>query len=804
MGKGLRRWISHIRESVGRMEIINSSMRSCKKILKNHMKNHYPFFIFLVVWLLVGLSYMDKSVCSASDQAIYMLMARDISEDFDLDFSPRTLYSDFNQSVRVYHGNPPLIPFFLGILFHVFGFSEYFAKILMLFVSLFAIIALYVLATSLYDRRIGLISSFFFGISPVFLNFGLGKILFDVPSILFINLTILSIILSIRRESPLLFLISGFIMGLAFLCKYPVVVLYLTVFLIILTQNLPKKKKFLFMAIVFFSSTIPMIPWFLYNVGIYGNPLGSFLDDSYSHVPFLQYGSPYSNVQNRSASSSVNLDMSENQLNGLLRLFNPGNFLIYYLYDAFDLGIGLVVLALCGLFFIKLDSFSDRVILISLLSFLIVFHITQRYSLGRYMIPTLPFISILAAIALNKLAEFRFNLSAFKFHHVFLLILLFMPFISVYESIEMLNRMERHSTHSGKFCNFYKEIGSEVRKLTDVKDVIWSPNARYLTYYSERRTVSLGSLEIDKDTIYRYNISYAEIPHLPKYYLELKYLALSPEFRVFREIDIDGKRVCLFEIEDIEEGIYCDKDTGITTEFSDDKFLVYDRDGKLLYTGEKSLDKSRGSNLSLIIRIDDIDAKSSVYSLGEISKLCRIAGCRVIYSLRPSLIQCNNKTIEFLKDEVKNGNFVFIQGDGYNFKDSGYGAQYHKITHIKSQFEGIGIYPKGFTSNKNFDNNTMDAVSNSGLNYFSAHYGDYSHMDIVTFNKVLDYDYVYSYNITQIKNLIRNETVVLTIRSDTLRYMWYKKLENLKSFIASIKFDLDPIPDIRYSDDCKS
>ena len=70
-----------------------------------------------------------------------------------------------------YYGRPPAIPYMLGILFYFFGVNDFVVDAPFIIISVLSVVMIYVLASVMYNPRIGLLSAFFFGLSPIYIFF---------------------------------------------------------------------------------------------------------------------------------------------------------------------------------------------------------------------------------------------------------------------------------------------------------------------------------------------------------------------------------------------------------------------------------------------------------------------------------------------------------------------------------------------------------------------------------------------------------------------------------------------------------
>jgi len=523
------------------------------------LKYHKFFILFLVILIIVKFQYMEESICTNPDQVIYLIVGMDFSDNLILDSPPKTLLINTNKGVnsQMYFGRPPLIPLIIGILIRLFNVDEYLLRILFLFISTLSVILLYHLSSILYNRRIGLISSFFLGLSPLHLYYGSGLMMLDIPLMLCFLITVIICYKAIQKDSILLYSLSGVMIIVAFLTKYPGAVLYPILFLIILfCTKWGLKKKILTIGIIFLSSLITLTPYLIYNAYFYGDLLGSFS---------IEFNPAYRHLSN--------LDL--NQKTKSFLAFNIFKLNRYISFGEWS-GIPIFIFAVFGFLNIiknkKRYSKSNGFVLIPLCITLIIFHLMDYNFRERYLFPLLPFLSILAAIGsysvCRKFKNKCYPLNNFRYPCFFMMaVILYLLIFFVYHSVFQLEGMKKHFLDRKDLCEFYKILGLELQGISTPNDVIsyFPPRStRYMTLLSNR-TYTDSSLLINDEkfinyTVCDWNVSIFVIDNFnfntTAFQKKIDYLTNNTRMAKIGEIEYKDYRAVIFGLNDSSSPIY--------------------------------------------------------------------------------------------------------------------------------------------------------------------------------------------------------------------------------------------------------
>ncbi|MBX4198011.1 glycosyltransferase family 39 protein [Candidatus Parcubacteria bacterium] len=160
---------------------------------------------------------------------------------------------------------PPLLPIILGSAWKIGIDPLIFGKIIMVISSLVLIWLVYIIGEKL-GKNIGLYSAALLSLTPVFIVFS-NTPLSDIPSTLFITLAFL---VTLRKK----YIVSGILMGLAFLTRFPQIIALLPLVLSIwILQEESWKIKVRDIFFVLIGLALVTLPFFITNYFLYTNPL---------------------------------------------------------------------------------------------------------------------------------------------------------------------------------------------------------------------------------------------------------------------------------------------------------------------------------------------------------------------------------------------------------------------------------------------------------------------------------------------------------------------------------------------------
>jgi len=178
-------------------------------------------------------------------------------------------------NIGVWERFRPLIhPLILGLVWKFNLSPILIGKLLDLLFSLCSVYLVYLLGKEIFNRKIGLISSLLFSLTPLFIMF--TGIILTEPLAIFLGLIGLYSLIAKRR-----FFLSGFFIGLSFLTKFPQGIFFGAIFLVLLFKKEKLGRKIRNISTISFGFIVPIIPYFVFNYLTYSNMFEPFISGSW-------------------------------------------------------------------------------------------------------------------------------------------------------------------------------------------------------------------------------------------------------------------------------------------------------------------------------------------------------------------------------------------------------------------------------------------------------------------------------------------------------------------------------------------
>jgi len=226
-----------------------------KEKLVRWLKNPYNLTLVAVIALAVIIRlyyfFLTKGQPLWWDEAEYMVLGRHWAG-----LSPHMTYP-FDPVRQV------LNPFMLSFFFRLFGVNEFLPRALVLLLSIASVVGMYYLGKEVFNRKIGLLSSFFMSIFWLNLFFTY-RILVDIYSLAFFIFSALFFYRYFKKGKPKDIYIAAVLIALGTLFKLstafllPAILIYL-----LITQRLSflKKKEIWIAALIFLLIFSPYVIW---------------------------------------------------------------------------------------------------------------------------------------------------------------------------------------------------------------------------------------------------------------------------------------------------------------------------------------------------------------------------------------------------------------------------------------------------------------------------------------------------------------------------------------------------------------
>ncbi|MFH1376893.1 MAG: glycosyltransferase family 39 protein [Candidatus Woesearchaeota archaeon] len=245
--------------------------------MKNWIKKNRIIICIFAIALVIRVFFVFVMPVKLWDETVYTNLGYDLSKNF-FQYSFTHGWIDFmpgNQLNLSAGFRAPLLPYLIsGFYFLKLNFLINF---IMPIVGAFSVVLVYLLGKELFNKKIGLISSSFFALIPLHAFYS-GRILTGVLFTFLVLLTFLSFWKGYEKENKKHKVLFGVFLALALLSRYtalwiiPVFILY---FLARDKSFKFLKDRYLWYSILAFF--LALIPWFIYGVFEYNNPIGAFI-----------------------------------------------------------------------------------------------------------------------------------------------------------------------------------------------------------------------------------------------------------------------------------------------------------------------------------------------------------------------------------------------------------------------------------------------------------------------------------------------------------------------------------------------
>lgn len=247
-------------------------------------RNKILILIFLLA-LLLRIIFVFSTPIKFWDETIYINLGRDLSKNL-LDYSFSNGWSDFIPSgANDFYAypkagfRPPLLPYTISIFYLIK--LEMLIDFLLPLVGALSVVLIYLTGKEMFDKRTGIIAASFLAVLPLHVIYS-GKVLTDVYCVFFILLALLSFWKGFEKNENKHKILFGIFLALALLARYSTLYILpiFPIYLLIKNRSLSfLKDKYSWYAVIAF--ILVLIPWFIYGMNTYQNPLGPFIHGFY-------------------------------------------------------------------------------------------------------------------------------------------------------------------------------------------------------------------------------------------------------------------------------------------------------------------------------------------------------------------------------------------------------------------------------------------------------------------------------------------------------------------------------------------
>lgn len=426
-----------------------------KKILKD--KYTLIFIAILIFSFILRLKYFNINQALWFDEAEYLCIAKNWA---------------YGLSYPVSILRPPLYPFFASIAYKLGLGSEIFFRFIELIFSVGSIFITYLLGKELYNKKVGLISSFL--MSVFYLNlFFTARLMTDIPTL---TLWLLAFYLFwkgyVKKESKKYLWWAGFVMSAGILIRYTILMVGIILLIFLLCSErlkFLKRKELWIFALV---ALLTLSPYIIWSYKTYGK------------IGFLSAGAAY----------GFKLNLFNYVKYFPIYLHSPIPFLDSSIFQVFLIlfliGIGLSLLNLVvGWDLIRKEKNlkSDLIVVISILVPLLYFSRVPSFE-PRYLLYIFPAVFLLIAKMLLEIEKYLKKYHKIIAIGVVVLVLCF----GAYHQIKFADSLIKSKATS--YVQF-RQAGEWIKQYSEPNDLVITDGAPMLQYYSDRKVIGWGDEE---------------------------------------------------------------------------------------------------------------------------------------------------------------------------------------------------------------------------------------------------------------------------------------------------------------------
>jgi 4-amino-4-deoxy-L-arabinose transferase-like glycosyltransferase len=406
--------------------------------------------LIVIVSILRVLSVFTVSTSDLIfDEASHMNIARGLLEGTDYGY----IYGEYSDAYR-----PPVYPLLITPFFFIFGSSEFVARSVSAMFGILGAVVIYFLGRKLYSRDIGLYSAIILIANPMQWFYS-SKAMVEGVFVFLIILFLYAFYSSFKDRRYLI--PAGALLSLIFLTKYTgvLVSVFFILFILAWKRDLLRSKYFYLSIVVVF---LILTPWFSFNMHAFGEPLGAGEFHFGKNIEF----------------SEVNV--------------MQGMYGFYLLVVVIEAALFLPFM-LAGFYFMFKEK--DRNLLPFILFFLLFLIPLSLLSVKRprYLLPTLPILTIATAYCFTRLKTLRMGGIKFERYIVPLLIILVIGSIPItIYGFDNYPRSER-----------FKAVPEAGRYLQEncMDKKIYSNSYNYVWWYTHKENYDMEEINFGEENV---------------------------------------------------------------------------------------------------------------------------------------------------------------------------------------------------------------------------------------------------------------------------------------------------------------
>jgi len=427
-----------------------------KEKIINWCKQNWVFIGIIVFALVIRLYYfvLTNGQPLWWDSAEYMNIARRFAFGIDYNFGP----------VR------PILMSLIFSLFLKISNSEFLPRIFMLLISVASVIGIYYLGKELYNKNVGLISSFLMSIFYLSLFFTY-RLLVDIPSLTFFIFSAFLFYKYFTTKSPKMLYLATAVVAIGTLFKLSTAfILFACLIYLLITGglNFLKKKEMWLSLLIFVLILAPYIIWGYLEFG------GFVLTKAASHVAPEAYLGGFNILKNYLILFPTYFSWP------LLMAFILGLILMYKVFLYFDLLIK-------GNTKLRRDFYLILIFLIPL----ILISILINHNENRYILTIFPVVLIISSSFIWRIYNFIKKRKPNGKIFAIIIVVLLLGFTVIYQ-FKLADSLIKDKEESYLPV---KEAGLWLKENSHISDIIVTKSQPQIRYYSDRKTASIPGTE---------------------------------------------------------------------------------------------------------------------------------------------------------------------------------------------------------------------------------------------------------------------------------------------------------------------
>jgi 4-amino-4-deoxy-L-arabinose transferase-like glycosyltransferase len=416
-------------------------------------KEKIQIILILIFSFLVRILFLSYLPLRGWDETVYLNLGKILSQN-PFNYSLLNAgWTDYIPSTDPIYGWPnicfraPILPYLFAIFY--FLRLDFLIDLIVPLLGTATVFLVFVLAKNIFNKKVALYSALFLSILPIHVIYS-TKTLTDVPVVFFLCLTFISFWLGYEKNIKKYQLYFGFFLALALLTRYTTlwIIPVFSVYFILRDRSLKFLiNRNLWQTIGIFFLTL--IPWFLYGLHYYGNPVGGFFHG------FL--GSSYwGGVQ-------------------------PWTFFIDYHWNIISI-LGIIFLiSILYLFYTKDYQKKENYLLLIYFAIFFLIVSTMPHKEERFFLPLVPIICILSGLLISRIKRYSW---------LFVLLIFIILSFSTYSQI----KKEFRYAHSGEIICFKEANNFLLKQDIGQSQIVINNQSPISYYYSNKMNYSFPEI----------------------------------------------------------------------------------------------------------------------------------------------------------------------------------------------------------------------------------------------------------------------------------------------------------------------